>query len=49
MANIIEQLEDEQMTREVPEFSPGDTVVVKVSVNVCRRLKAWLLPSETVD
>ncbi len=30
MSNIIEQLEAEQMTREVPEFSPGDTVVVQV-------------------
>lgn len=32
MANIIEQLEAEQMTREIPEFSPGDTVVVQVKV-----------------
>ncbi len=32
MSNIIEQLEAEQMTREVPEFSPGDTVVVQVKV-----------------
>ena len=32
MANIIEQLEAEQMTREIPEFSPGDTVVVQVRV-----------------
>ena len=32
MSNIIEQLEAEQMTREVPEFGPGDTVVVQVKV-----------------
>lgn len=32
MANIIEQLEAEQMTRDVPEFGPGDTVVVQVKV-----------------
>lgn len=32
MSNIIETLEREQMTREVPEFRPGDTVVVKVKV-----------------
>ncbi|TCK18928.1 LSU ribosomal protein L19P [Thiogranum longum] len=32
MSNIIEELEKEQMTREVPEFSPGDTVVVQVKV-----------------
>ncbi|MGI9335482.1 MAG: 50S ribosomal protein L19 [Gammaproteobacteria bacterium] len=32
MSNIIHQLESEQMNREVPKFSPGDTVVVKVRV-----------------
>lgn len=32
MANIIEQLEREQMTRTLPDFSPGDTVVVQVKV-----------------
>ena len=30
--NIIEELEKEQMDREVPEFAPGDTVVVQVKV-----------------
>ena len=32
MANIIEQLESEQMQRKVPSFAPGDTVVVQVKV-----------------
>jgi large subunit ribosomal protein L19 len=32
MSNIIDQLEAEQMNREVPEFGPGDTVVVQVKV-----------------
>ncbi len=32
MGNIIEQLEAEQMTRKVPDFAPGDTVVVQVKV-----------------
>ncbi len=32
MSNIIEELEAEQITREIPEFSPGDTVVVQVKV-----------------
>lgn len=32
MSNIIEQLDKEQMQREVPDFSPGDTVVVQVKV-----------------
>jgi large subunit ribosomal protein L19 len=32
MSNIIEELEKEQMTRKVPEFGPGDTVVVEVKV-----------------
>ncbi len=32
MSNIISELESEQMTREVPDFGPGDTVVVSVKV-----------------
>ncbi len=32
MSNIIAQIEAEQMTRELPAFGPGDTVVVKVRV-----------------
>ncbi len=32
MSNIIQELEREQMTREVPDFGPGDTVVVQVKV-----------------
>ena len=32
MSKIINQIEAEQMTQEIPEFSPGDTVVVQVKV-----------------
>ncbi len=32
MSKIIEALEQEQMNNEIPEFSPGDTVVVQVKV-----------------
>ena len=32
MSNIIQQLEKERMTRKVPDFKPGDTVVVQVKV-----------------
>ncbi len=32
MSNIIEQLEAEQMTKEIPAFYPGDNVVVQVLV-----------------
>ena len=32
MANIIAALNAERMTREVPDFGPGDTVVVEVRV-----------------
>lgn len=32
MSNIILQLEKEQMKTDVPEFGPGDTVVVQVKV-----------------
>ncbi len=37
MGNIIEQLEAEQMTKDVPEFNPGDTVVVQVKVKEGQR------------
>jgi large subunit ribosomal protein L19 len=32
MSNIIKLLEAERMTREVPDFKPGDTVVVQIKV-----------------
>ncbi len=32
MRNIIEQLETEQLKQSVPDFGPGDTVVVQVKV-----------------
>ncbi len=32
MSNIIEEIEKEQMNRELPAFGPGDTVVVNVRV-----------------
>ncbi len=30
--NIIDQIDQEQMTKELPSFAPGDTVVVSVKV-----------------
>ena len=43
MSKIIESLEKEQMNRELPEFSPGDTVVVQVKVKegARERLQAY--------
>ena len=32
MSKIIQELEQAQMDREIPEFGPGDTVVVQVRV-----------------
>ena len=32
MSNIIDELEREQMQRDVPDFGPGDTVIVQVKV-----------------
>jgi large subunit ribosomal protein L19 len=32
MSNIIDQLEAEQMSKEVPDFNPGDTVIVQLKV-----------------
>ncbi|WP_299180125.1 50S ribosomal protein L19 [uncultured Neptuniibacter sp.] len=36
---IIQQLEAEQMNKEVPEFAPGDTVVVQVKVTEGNRTR----------
>jgi large subunit ribosomal protein L19 len=32
MSKIIEAIENEQMDKEIPKFSPGDTIVVQVKV-----------------
>lgn len=32
MSNIIQQLEAEQLKKDIPEFGPGDTVVIQVKV-----------------
>jgi len=32
MSKIIEAIDNEQMGKEIPEFAPGDTVVVQVKV-----------------
>lgn len=32
MTNIIDELEAEQLKKDVPEFGPGDTIVVQVKV-----------------
>ncbi len=50
--NIIEQLDREQIARlgkDIPEFSPGDTVVVNVKVKegertACRPMRASASP-----
>jgi large subunit ribosomal protein L19 len=37
MSNIIQELEAEQMGKELPDFSPGDTLVVQVKVKEGQR------------
>ena len=43
MSNIIAQLEAEQLKSDIPEFSPGDTVIVQVRVKegTRERLQAY--------
>ena len=43
MSNIINQLETEQLKTDVPDFAPGDTVVVQVKVveGTRERLQAY--------
>src|SRR3970040_360734 len=33
MSKVIDAIEQEQITRDVPDFAPGDTVVVQVKVS----------------
>jgi large subunit ribosomal protein L19 len=40
MANIIQQIESARMTRTVPDFNPGDTVIVQVKVKEGDRERA---------
>ena len=37
MSNIIQELEAEQMNKKLPDFGPGDTVVVQVKVKEGQR------------
>ncbi|HUO82749.1 MAG TPA: 50S ribosomal protein L19 [Gammaproteobacteria bacterium] len=37
MSKIIDALEQEQMSRKIPDFAPGDTVVVHVKVTEANR------------
>ncbi|HSR62594.1 MAG TPA: 50S ribosomal protein L19 [Gammaproteobacteria bacterium] len=37
MSNIIEQLEAEQLNSNIPDFAPGDTVIVDVKVKEGQR------------
>jgi len=37
MSKIIEAIEQEQMGKEIPEFSPGDTIIVQVRVREVER------------
>ncbi len=32
MTNIIDEINQEQMSKDIPEFGPGDTVVVQVKI-----------------
>ena len=43
MSNIIAQLESEQLRSDIPDFSPGDTVIVQVRVTegARERLQAY--------
>ncbi len=43
MSDIIKRIEAEQMTKEIPTFAPGDTVIVQVKVKEGKneRLQAY--------
>ena len=39
MSNIIQALEAEQMNKDIPDFGPGDTVIVQVQVKEGQRVR----------
>jgi large subunit ribosomal protein L19 len=39
MSNIIQEIEAEQLKKDIPEFSSGDTVIVKVTVTEGNRTR----------
>ncbi len=39
MSNIIQEIEAEQLRQDIPEFSPGDTIVVMVTVTEGNRTR----------
>ena len=46
LIRTLEQEEIKRLKKEVPDFSPGDTVIVNVNVvegerRACRRSRAW--------
>ena len=43
MTNIIDEINSEQMNKEIPDFAPGDTVVVQVKIKegTRERLQAY--------
>ena len=45
---IIAELEKEQMTKEVPDFGPGDTVVVPIRSNYQTPLNLYSTVSQVV-
>ncbi len=50
MNKLIQSIEQEQMKSDIPDFAPGDTVVVqeklrKATASVCSPSKAWSSPS----
>ena len=45
MSKIIEAIENEQMGKEVPEFAPGDTVIVQVKVKEGSRERLQVNPA----
>lgn len=37
MTDVIEQLESEQLKKDIPDFAPGDTIIVEVKVKEGQR------------
>ena len=48
MTNLIQQIETEMMDKEIPEFSPGDTVSVQIKVKEGTRERLQTFVGEVI-
>ena len=49
MSKIIDEIENEQMEKEIPEFAPGDSVIVQLKVKEGERERLQAFEGVFID